>query len=159
MNRARRAFDRRSGSKLDRAPRLKREIVKTRLRVLTRFPKAREQRMACKTPSPARLKGHILPVGTRPIRQDMPRATASVAERKRSRSGVDTGQRTGSCFGLCCSSGGKTGYGFPAVLGQALGWNLGRERVARFFEPPASSPSGFAAWGDGRQAEHDSFGR
>ena len=37
--------------------RLKREIVKTRLRVLTRFPKAREQRMACKTPSPARVKG------------------------------------------------------------------------------------------------------
>ncbi len=50
--------------------------------------------------SVTRLRGHILPVGTRPIRQELPRATASVAERKRSRSEVDTGRRIGASFGL-----------------------------------------------------------
>ena len=75
------------------------------------------------------------------------------AERQRSRSEADTGQRTGACFGLCCFSGAKTAVGFRAALGRALGWNLGRERVARFAESPASSPSGEAArgeWATGR---------
>ncbi len=69
------------------------------------------------------------------------------------------GGELGFAWGCACSLGGKTGYGFPAVLGRVLGWNLGRERVARFFEPPACSPRRGAPRGDGRQAEHDSFGR
>ncbi len=138
--------------KLSRAPRLEREIVKTRLRVLTRFPKAREQKtgveaaicprghagparsegsfrrvkaQCAKTPLPARLRGHILPVGTWPIRQELPRAT----EKRRSASGAAVmrtrGGKLGWVLGCACSSGGKTVVGFPTAPGRAWGLDLG----------------------------------
>ncbi len=112
--------------KLSRAPRLEREIVKTRLRVLTRFPKAREQRTARKKSVARPLKGHILPVGTRPIRQELPRATASVAERKRSRSEVDTGRRIGSSLGLCLFFGCENRLRFSHRAGPSMGLGFGR---------------------------------
>ena len=66
----------RSTLKLNRAPRLKKRfsyfggelnIVESRRRAKNLIPS--------KNPSPARLIGHILPVGTWPIRQELPRAT------------------------------------------------------------------------------------
>ena len=48
VRRPRRAVS--GGPKLDRAPRLKREIVKMRWRVLTRLPPAREQRVGPRRP-------------------------------------------------------------------------------------------------------------
>ena len=80
------------------------------------------------------------------------RRSASGAAVRRTRGGESVGE-----LGCACSSGAKTGYGFRTALGRAwgraLGWNLVRERVARFVESPACSPSGFAARGSGRQAE------
>ena len=96
-----------------RAPRLKREIVKMRWRVLTGFPKAREKRVVRKN-SVARLLERAYSAGWHlPIRQELPRATVrsrpghlSGAERhRRSESGAAVrrtrGRRTGLCFGLC----------------------------------------------------------
>ena len=50
-----------------------------------------------------------------------PKARENAAERQRSRSEADTGRRTGPCFWACCSSGGKTVTGFPAVPGRVWG--------------------------------------
>ena len=80
--------------------------------------------------SVTRLRGHILPVGTRPIRQELPRATASVAERKRSRSEADTGRRTGASFGLCLFGARKPATVFAPRWAELLAVLL------RFVEPP-----------------------
>ena len=64
-------------------------------------------------------KGHILPVGARPIRQELPRATVNVAERKRSRSEADTGRRTGFCFRLEFEARANSAIRRIAVLGES----------------------------------------
>ncbi len=97
-----------------------------RLRVLTRFPQAREQSSPYAQKSVARpLKWHILPVGTWPIRQELPRATA-VAERKRSRSEADTGRRTGASCGLCLFFGLENRLRFSSRAGPSMGLRFGQ---------------------------------
>ncbi len=109
-----------------------------RLRVLTRFPKAREKTCPrAKNPSPARFKGHILPVGTWPTRQELPRATASDsgAAVRLTRDG-----ELGWALGCDCSLGTKTVAGFRAALGRAVGRAFAVRRTAGLarwaFGPP-----------------------
>ena len=89
-----------------------------------------------KSSSPARLRWHILPVGTWPIRQELPRATfrsrhahlLSAERHRRSDSGAavrrtrdgELGFALGRGLGCACSSGSKTGYGFRAALGRVV---------------------------------------
>ena len=86
--------------KLSRAPRLKREIVKTRLRVLTRFPKAREQRTARKKSVAHPLKEGFHSFCGEQNRDEIP---AGDGKMRQSESGAAVrlirGRRTGASFG------------------------------------------------------------
>ncbi len=82
---------------------------------------ARKSSIPRKVLSPTRFKGHILPVGTRPIRQELPRATFGSRHAQLSR--AERHRRSDSGAAVRLTRGGELGF--------ALGCALAAQRVAR----------------------------
>ncbi|WP_297829353.1 hypothetical protein [uncultured Rikenella sp.] len=95
--------------KLSRAPRLKREIVKTRLRVLTRFPKAREQRTARKKSVARPLKEGFRSFCDSKIEMKSQRATGMWRSGSGAAVRPTRGGKLGRALVFACSSGGGLG--------------------------------------------------
>ena len=116
----------RGGSKLDRAPRLKKRFNYFGVSRNRMNRARRAKKIVRKNPSPARppkraysAGWHLANLG-RIAAGDGKRRSESGAAVRPTRVG-----ELGSALGCDCFSGGKTGYGFPAALGRAWGCGLG----------------------------------